>query len=445
MRKAAWVLVVLLGAALVFSSAVTLNVITDQKTSTPVPFRISMWELLELVGEDFDANWDSLRVLDAQNREIPFQIDDIDGNKKLSSNDLLIFLFTEEAKIVVSDEFDVEAVKYDPVFAVKEEDGKQIVEHIHVPFKVEVDDHGLTHVVKYGTLEGDIFKELGIARVAGWVGSTYYIDGNLGKHAEKVSYDFKPVEVRILQPGPVCTTIVSKLRSDLFPGLTQTIVSHILATGEILVDSTFDFATYADLMKLQIMATHPLTDIDPEALHILPVFRRLVWAEQLNISPFDYWKARDAITIVDGKPYILFPATDNMKPLWWGATYIFASMEDWRANYSKKYGVFVSEILPSRPTVYSDFEKFVYGNTWVYESREFRDGLFRWIPSEFNAYEATKGAVSGKQEDWVAHFKAGDSVTFTRLFAVRKSGNVEDTIRYLEKRAHEFQNVSISK
>jgi len=47
--------------------------------------------------------------------------------------------------------------------------------------------------------------------------------------------------------------------------------------------------------------------------------------------------------------------------------------------------------------------------------------------------------------DWVAHFKAGDKVTFTRLFAVRKSGNVEDAIRYLEKRAHEFQSVSISK
>lgn len=445
MRKVVWLLVVLFAVAMVFSSTVTLNVTADQKTSTPVPFRISMWKLLELIGEDFDVNWDSLRVLDALNHELPFQIDDIDGNGKLSSDDLLIFLFNGSAKIVVSDEFDIEPASYDPVFAVKEENGKQFVEHIYVPFKVEVDNHGLTHVVKYGSLEGDIFKELGIARVAGWVGSTYYIDGNLGKHEEKVSYDFKPMEMRILKPGPVCTTVVSKLRSDLFLGLTQTIVSHIFATGEILVDSTFEFGTYADLMKLQIMATHPLTDIDPEALHVLPVFRRLVWAEQLNTTPFDYWKSRDAIEIVDGKPYIVFPATDSMKPLWWGATYIFASMEDWRANYSKKYGVFVSEILPSHPVVYSNLEKFVYGNTWVYESREFRDGLFRWIPGEFNAYEATKGAVSETLADWVAHFKAGDKVTFTRLFAVRRSGSVEDTIRYLEKRAHEFQSISISK
>ncbi len=444
MRRFLVVLSVVLAVLLVFSEVRTVEVVTDQKTSVPVPFKITMWKLLELIGEDFDANWNSLRVFGEDGREIPFQIDDVDLNGKLSSNDVLIFLFKKEAKITVSDE-DMEKASYKPAFKVSEKNGRNYVECTEIPFKVEVDDHGLTHVVKFYDLEGNIYRELGIARVAGWVGSTYYVDGNLGRHDETVSYGFKPVVVKVLDPGPVCTTVVSELRSERFPGLYQRIVSHILKTGEVLVESKFVFKNYADMMKVQIMATHPLTDLDSEALHVLPVFRRLVWAEQLGISPMEYWAQRNAIKFIKGKPYIVFPATDSMKPLWWGATYIFASMEDWRANYSKKYGVFVGEILDHHPIVYSDFEKFVFGNTWVYESREFRDGIFRWIPGEFEAYEATKGAISKDLKDWVAHFKAGDEVEFTRLYVVGRGSTLEDVVEYLEGRTHEYQNVKVSK
>ncbi len=445
MRKFLIAFLIVLISLLVFPEVRSIKIVTDQKTSTPVPFKMSMWNLLELIGEDFDANWNSLRVFGADGRELPYQIDDVDLNGKLSSNDVLVFLFKGEAKIVVSDDVDVEKPDYKPAFEIEEEKGRKYVKCTEIPFKVEVDDHGLTHVVGFYDLKGNIYRELGIARVAGWVGSTYYVDGKLGRHDETVSYGFKPVEVKILNPGPVCTTVVAKLRSERFPGLYQNIVSHILKTGEVLVNSEFIFKNYADMMKVQIMATHPLTDLDSNALHVLPVFRRLVWAEQLNISPMEYWAQRNALKFIDGKPYIVFPATDSMKPLWWGATYIFASMEDWRANYSEEFKVFVGEVLDKHPVVYSDFKKFVFGNTWVYESREFRDGIFRWIPGEFEAYEATKGAISTKLEDWVAHFKAGDVVSFTRLFVVGKGSSLKDVVEYLEGRAHEFQSVSVSK
>ncbi len=420
-------------------------VTTEQVTETPVPFRITMWELLELIGEDFDANWDSLRVKSESGEEIPYQIEDIDLNGKLSSEDVLIFLFKDKATIEVSDDFEIKPPSYKPIFEIVEEKGEKVVRKIGDDFAVEVDDHGLTHVISYSGVKGSIFRELGIARVSGWVGSTYYIDGNLGRHDETVSYGFEVEEVKILKPGPVCTTVVSKLRSKRFPGLHQEIIAHILKTGEVLVRDKFIFKNYADMMKVQIMATHPLTDIDDNALHVLPVFRRLVWAEQTGTSPLEYWMKKGAVRFVGGKPYIVFPATDNMKPLWWGATYIFASMEDWRANYSEKFKMFVAEILDHHPIVYSDFKKFVFGNTWVYESREFRDGIFRWIPSEFEAYEATKGAISTDLKDWVAHFKAGDTVEFIRLFSVGKASNLEELIKYLEGRAHEFQNVKVKR
>jgi hypothetical protein len=103
-----------------------------------------------------------------------------------------------------------------------------------------------------------------------------------------------------------------------------------------------------------------------------------------------------------------------------------------------------AEILPQTSVVYSDLKKFVYNDFWFYESREFRDGIFRWIPGELNNYEATKGTFEGTNEaDWMMKFKAGDEVTYTRYFSIYSAKNTVEAIKLLEGRAHEIQNLKL--
>lgn len=439
-----WFLVFfVLFAVLLIAESVEIPISIDKVTNISVPVSVSMNELLDLVGIDFDANWDSLRIYDEAGNELPYQIDDADLNGKLSSGDVLLTLIPGPAKIVVSDDFSIEAPVYDTTMYVKETEEGLEVSGLVISGKVN--DHGLLKITKFGNVEGTIVDEIGIARVAGWVGSTYYIDGELGRHEEKTTGNFRVKEVKVLNPGPVAVTIVAELESDTFLGLEQKIVTSVFKNGDIVVNNEFHFKTYADLMKLQNMITRPLTDIADDTVHMLPVFRRLVWADQLNITPLEYWLDRNAVMYVQDKPYIVFPATDPMRPLWWGATYIFASQESWRANYSPSKQIGVAEILPEKPVVYVDYNKWVNGNTWVYESREFRDGIFKWIPGEFEAYEATKGIVSTNYKDWAKHYKAGDVVTFKRIYRIFKSMSIENAISSLELRTLEIQSLSVGK
>jgi len=429
-----------------FSAVKTIQVQAPDLSRLPAYFRVAMYQLLEWVGDDFDANWDSIRVLDAQGAAIPFQVDDVDGNAKLSSPDILSFLFHGSATMEISDDWDILAVSYPPVLTVEEEENAWWVSGPGWISKVKVDDHGFGNFVGQAGKEGNLFGELGILRVAGWKGSTFWVDGNLGnRHEEKVSYNFNVNSVKMVGNGPVGVTFYAELESDTFIGLHQKVYTHVLKTGEVFVQSQAEFETYADLMKLQLMATKPLTDVDPDgAVHVLPLFRRMVWAEQINARPFDYWMERDAVRVIAGKPYVVIPANDPVRPLWWGATYIFASEEEWRANYSQALQVGVYEILDHKPLVRSDFEDFVMGNTWVYESREFRDGLFRWIPGEFEAFDATKGIVSTTMEDWPEHFKAGDVVKFQRLYGVAPANSLVNLVPFLERRSTEMQSIQVT-
>jgi hypothetical protein len=175
------------------------------------------------------------------------------------------------------------------------------------------------------------------------------------------------------------------------------------------------------------------------------VFRRLLWADQLNITPLEYWFERNAIMYVDRLPYIVFPAIDSMKPLWWGATYIFASQESWRSNYSPSLGIGVAEILPEKPVVYADYNKWVDGNTWIYESREFRDGIFKWLPGEFELYESTKDMVSLETTDLPNHYVAGDELNFVRFYRLYESSTIGSAISHIVNRTLEIQSVEIGK
>ncbi|HNS67314.1 MAG TPA: hypothetical protein PKG97_06985, partial [Mesotoga infera] len=222
-------------------------------------------------------------------------------------------------------------------------------------------------------------------------------------------------------------------------------ITTIFNNGDIISRNTFEFGTYTDLMKLQIMATRPLTDIAEDTVHTLPVFRRLLWADQLNITPLEYWLERNAIMYTGNKPYIVFPAVDSMRPLWWGATYIFASQESWRANYSPSLKTGIAEINMWVPPITANYQEWMGGPTWVYESREFRDGLFEWMPGEIDAFESTKGAVSSKWEDYVAHFVAGDVYVFQKVYSVYNADSIADSIEFVELKKAEIQYLVFGK
>ncbi|MCD6159408.1 MAG: hypothetical protein J7J09_02120 [Kosmotoga sp.] len=441
MKKLLAIFLVLFAFTILMAETIEVPITINKTTQSLVPFKISMNKILDLVGTDFDANWDSIRFVDENGAEVPYQVDDVDLNGKLSSGDYILLLLPGNVTMKVSDDFSIEAPEYDAALTVSNTDEGVTVSTL--TFKARINNKGLVKVEKFESVEGTIVDEIGIARVAGWVGSTYYIDGELGKHEEKTTGDFKVIDMKVLPAGPVAVTVVSKLDCVPFVGMEQIIVTSIFKTGDIISSSHFVFKTYTDLMKLQNMITRPITDLADDAVHMLPVFRRLVWADQLNITPREYWAERNAIMNVNGVPYIVFPATDSMKPLWWGATYIFASEESWRSNYSPSKGIGVAEINPVKPIVYVNYAKWVNGNTWVYESREFRDGIFKWIPGEFEVYESTAGNVSTEMKDWPARFKAGDEVVFDRYYDVYKSMSIPNAIEYLELRTVEIQSIAV--
>ena len=55
-------LLITLMSVAAFSTEMVIKVVTDQKTNLEVPYVMSLSELLDLVGEDFDANRYSIRV-----------------------------------------------------------------------------------------------------------------------------------------------------------------------------------------------------------------------------------------------------------------------------------------------------------------------------------------------------------------------------------------------
>lgn len=442
------VIFVLVLAANVLGATKEFMVQTSSLSGTDVPYVISFSKMLEMVGDNFEANWYSIRVYDESNKELPYQIEDIDMNRKISAGDRLAFMFRSKAKIVVSDDSDMDLGEYAPVFNIEEKDGAYMVSTDK--FTVKVDNHALVSFIKYGANEGTLFNELGIVRVAGWSMNTYYTDGKLGKHEENVSAGFDVQSFKILQAGPVCVTAQALMTTKLFPGYNQELTVHIFKNGDVLTENRFFFTNYVNLMKLQIMATAPVTSYDEGAVHILPMFRRMIWTDQLNSTPYEYWLERNAVKMVENKPYITFAAIDSVKPFWWGAAYIFSSMESWRANFSEKYSIGAAEILPVKPLVYGDMEKFVNGDTWVYESREFRDGIFRWMPDEFNVYESTKGVFLPYSDEnvgnqWMAKFKANDEVIYTRIYSMFDAKNTEDAVRYLENKTKDIQGIKLSK
>ncbi|MGB9614675.1 MAG: hypothetical protein ACPL3B_04160 [Fervidobacterium sp.] len=302
-------------------------------------------------------------------------------------------------------------------------------------------------VLPAGGIKGNLVDEIGIARIAGWSRSTYYVNGDIvSQHDEETTGGLRLVDIKVFDPGPVAVGVKALLQSDKFFGLFQDLLIYVFRNGDIYVDNSFLFHNYADIMKLQTMLTKPLIPAFDDTVHILPVFRRLAWADQLGITPYEYWFERDAITIVNNIPYIVFPAEQSMKPLFWGATYIFASAERWRTKFSPKGKTGIAEIFPKVPVIIADYKKWLEGDTWVYESLEFRTGIFKWVADEFNAYPATENVypVWGTNKEAMPNrYKAGDKVEHTMLYSLYNAESIQDAIKFVEQKSASFRTVKV--
>jgi hypothetical protein len=428
----------LCAAAFAETRSVTVNL--EARTGRPVPVSVDLLTLRDAIGAEFPMDWTSLKVT-VDGAEVPYQIDDVDLNGRISAGDQLGFLASGPATIEISDG-PGEGADYEPALTVEGEDPAVITSTLAEGFVVEVPAHGLARVVGYGDAQALLANEIGILRFSGYPESTWWANEQYGPHEEYTNLEaggMRHVGTTVLPAGPARVTVVAEYASDRFVGLKQRLVTHVWATGDIEVDNAVTFAGYLDMMKLQSMATSVMTQADLDSLHVLPVFRRLLWADQLGITAEAYFADRDATTTVDGETYIAFPASDALSPLYWGATYIFASAEPWRANFSPNLGVGIAELAYETPEVVEDYDAWLSGNTWVFESQEFRTGVFKWTADEFGTYEATAGITPSTPN----HYLPGDSARFHAAYSAFGAGSTEDAIRFARDRQAELASVAL--
>jgi hypothetical protein len=437
-RLAILLLALLTTAAYAETRSVTIDPVFS--TGRPVPVSVDLLTLRNHIGAEFPMDWSSLRVL-VDGEPIPFQVDDVDTNGRVSAGDELSFLATGPATIEIDDAAGTPTA-FESAFSRSGDDPVVLRSDHGDGFTVEVPAHGLVRIVGFGDTEAMLANEIGILRFSGFPESTYWADGQLGPHEEYTNLEaggMRHVGTTILDAGPARVTVVAEYASDRFVGLTQRLVTRVYATGDVEISNDVALRGYSDMMKLQSMATGVMSQADPESLHLMPVFRRLVWADQLGVSAEDYFAERDAVTTVDGTPYLAFRADDNLSPLYWGATYIFASAEPWRANYSPTLGIGVAELAHETPEIADDYDAWLSGNTWVFESQEFRSGVFKWTAEEFGTYEATASVTPSEAN----HFIPGDAMRFHLTYSVFAADDADDAIRYARDRQAEIASAKL--
>ncbi|HEX7001419.1 MAG TPA: hypothetical protein VF164_06955 [Trueperaceae bacterium] len=428
----------LCATALAETRSVTVDL--ESLTGRPVPVSVDLLTLRDAIGAEFPMDWTSLKV-SVDGAEVPYQIDDVDLNDRLSAGDQLGFLATGPATIEIADA-PGEGASYAAALTVEGEDLAVITSSQADGFVVEVPAHGLARIAGYGDAQAVMANEIGILRFSGYPESTWWADEQYGPHEEYTNLEeggMRHVGTTVLPAGPARVTVVAEYASDRFVGLKQRLVTHVWATGDVEIVNDVTFGGYSDIMKLQSMATSVMTQADLDAVQVLPVFRRLLWADQLGTSAEDYFAQRDATTTVDGETYLAFPAGDALSPLYWGATYIFASAEPWRANYSPNLGVGVAELSYDTPEVAADYDDWLSGNTWVFESQEFRTGVFKWTADEFATYDATAGITPSTPN----HYLPGDTARFHMSYSAFDAASTEDAVRFARDRQAELASVSL--
>lgn len=419
-------------------------------TGRPVPVSLTMDEVRDAIGTDFPAKWESLRVLDGSGREVPYQIDDVDLSGTVSRYDQLAFLASGDVRIRVSDQAG-SAPDYPASFRFSPgPEDSVLVETVDGQLAAAVSRFGTVDITRYAGREGRYVKDIGMVRYAGFPYSTYWVDQNLDRHEEKTTFEepLRVVRRKVLETAVVRATVVATLASDLFPGLTQQVVVAIYRNGEICLENSVTSRGYADLTKLEFMANAVMADA-PDARHVLPVFRWLDWADELGISVAEYWRQRDAIVDVGGKPYIAFRDARGPQPLWWGASYIFSSPEQWRTNYSQGLGVGVAELLMEPPDIPAELVERLKSEQWQLEG-EWRTGYFRWIPTEALGVREANGIPYPKdlnpdmaEGDWSLHLIPGSQYGHSFFYVLYAAPTLADAVQYLDARYGDLASVQL--
>src|SRR5690606_37708029 len=120
-------------------------------------------------------------------------------------------------------------------------------------------------------------------------------------------------------------------------------------------------------------------------------------------------------------------------------TSLCAPSEPWRANHSPNLGVGIAELAFETPAVVEDYDEWLSGDTWVFESQEFRTGVFKWTADEFGTYEATAGITPSTPN----HYLPGDTATFHLAYSAFDAGSTEDAVRFARDRKAELASVSL--
>src|SRR5690606_8568426 len=90
----------LCAAAFAETRSVTVNL--EARTGRPVPVSVDLLTLRDAIGAEFPMDWTSLKVT-VDGAEVPYQIDDVDLNGRISAGDQLGFLATGPATIEIAD------------------------------------------------------------------------------------------------------------------------------------------------------------------------------------------------------------------------------------------------------------------------------------------------------------------------------------------------------
>lgn len=419
-------------------------------TGRPVPVSLTMDQVREAIGTDFPARWESLRVLDGAGREVPYQIDDIDLSGTVSRFDQLAFLASGDVQIRVSDQ-PGQAPSYPASFRFSPgPDDSVLVESVDGQLAATVTRFGTVDITRFAGRDGRYVRDIGMIRYAGYPYSTYWVDQNLDRHEEKTTFEepLRVVRRQVLPTAVVRATVVATLASDLFPGLTQRVVVSLYRNGEVRLENSVTSRGYADLTKLEFMVNAVMADA-PDARHVLPVFRWLDWADELGISVVEFWRQRDAVVEVGGKPYIAFRDVRGPQPPWWGASYIFASPERWRTNYSQSLGMGVAEVLVAPPEVPTDFIERLKSEQWQLEG-EWRTGYFRWIATEILAVRDANGIPYPEginpdmaEGDWPLHMIPGSQYGHQFYYVLYTAPSLAEAVQYLEARYGDLTGVRI--
>lgn len=438
---AATLLSALLGSAFAAERSVTVNV---PGSATPLPVSFTLLQLRDVIGADFPTQWSTLKVK-VGGQEVPYQIDDIDGNGRVSGPDELAFWAGGDATITVGD-----VAGTSPTFPASmmaaTKDGATSITSTQTKLSAVVSKQGLVRILDAGGAV--IADELGNLRVEGYNQSTYYKDKNLGAYLEGKTTvaGLTLTSMAVLPAGPVRTTVVAHYSSPEFVGLEQTLISRVYNDASVDVSSTVLSRGYADLMKLEHQASRLMTEVDPDAYHLAPLPRLLAFADVTKQTPEAYFASpdRNALTTVDGKPYLAFKVSQNIKPAFWGAPYLFVAPEAWRSNYSPTAKMGVAELAHAAPSVPSDFTALVAGDQWQFESGEMRTGVFRWLPDEFKGGENTAKVLT-QPNPFVAHFYPGDSVSWHFLYQPYTAADLSGAVGYLNARQQALSAIQLKK